>query len=203
MAVDNINTQLLITQLNEGSHQAFDQIYSLYSKDLFRNIYYQVKDKEVAKDITQEVFITIWKRHQSINPERSIKPYLNVIARNLIIKAFQKKAATKQFTETLFKIEASSYSSPNEILEYKETIQIINQAINTLSPQQKTIYQKCRMEGKSHEEVAEELKISKATVNNHITSANKAVTTYLQKHAQIHPHDKTIFLLVLWMVHYS
>jgi RNA polymerase sigma-70 factor (family 1) len=201
MASDQLNINLLITQLNRGSIRAFDRLYGLYSKDLLRNVYYQVKDKEVAKDITQEVFMIVWRRRESIDPERSIKPYLNVIARNLMIKAFQKRIVDRQFGEELLRNGVNFHPSPDEAMEYKETLQIINRAIDTLSQQQKTIYQKCRMEGKSHEEIANELGISKATVNNHITTANRLVTAYLQKYAQVHPYDRSIFLLFLWMIY--
>lgn len=194
MATVNTNFSFLLEQLQAGSAAAFDELYKSFSKDLLRNIRYQVKDMEVAKDLTQEVFIILWKQKERLDTERPLKHYLNGIAKNLIIDSYRKIASSRKLTDRLIREQTETYLHSDLAFDYKETVAVVDKAIETLSPQQGIVYRKCRLEGKSHEEVAFELGISKATVNNHIVKANRTVIDYLRK------YDQQALLFFLWII---
>lgn len=194
MVTDNTSFSFLLKQLQAGSTVAFDELYQCFSKDLLRNILYQVKDIETAKDITQEVFLFLWKQRERLDPERPLKHYLNGIAKNLVIDSYRKIAGSRKLTEKLIREQTELYLHSDVVVEYKETVEAVAKAIDTLPNQQQTVYRKCRLEGKSHEEVAYELGISKATVNNHIVKANRRVTDYLRK------YDQHALIWFLWVI---
>jgi len=182
MLVDESSHSDLVVQLQRGCPIAFDRLYAQYSRDLIRNVQYQVKDMELTKDITQDVFLTLWKQRESIDPEKSLKPYLNVIAKYMIINYYRKAAGHKKMTDKVLMYAVDFHSQAEDALHYKETKAMIDDAIATLTPHQQVIYRKCRLEGRSHEEIAEELGISKSTVNNQIVKANKKVIAFLQRY---------------------
>jgi RNA polymerase sigma-70 factor (family 1) len=181
MLTESIHTHL-IAQLQQGCPLAFDCLYRHYSRELLRNIHYQVKDLDLAKDITQEVFLTLWKKRESVDPYRPLKHYLNVVAKYLIINHYRKTAGHQKMTDKVLMQAVDFHSHTEEALHYKETKAIIDGAIATLTPHQQAIYKKCRLEGQTHQEIAQELGISKSTVNNQMVKANSKVIAFLEKY---------------------
>jgi RNA polymerase sigma-70 factor (ECF subfamily) len=66
-------------------------------------------------------------------------------------------------------------------MEFKESEELINQAVEQLPPQQKKIYLLSRWSGLNHDQIANELSISKRTVSNQVTKALKFIKQYLGK----------------------
>lgn len=173
--------QALIIQLRNANTLAFDQLYLLYSRKLYAAIRYQVKDDDIARDITQEVFMKLWQSRGGLDAALPLGPYLYRIARNLVVDHFRKIAGNRKLSQDFMDTAIAFYTHTEEGLEYKETKAIVQAAINTLPPQQKQVYTKCRLQGMSHEEISSEMGISKATVNNHIVKANKTVLEFVKR----------------------
>ena len=73
----------LVKQAAGGNFQAFGNLYSFYLGRIYRYIYYQVKDKMTAEDITEEVFVKAWKVIRTCRGrEDTFQAWLYRIARN-------------------------------------------------------------------------------------------------------------------------
>lgn len=177
----DITQQTLVSLLSKGNFLAYDQLYQCYSRKIYHIIRYQLKDEDAARDITQEVFIQLWLKRETLNTDFPLGPYLFRIARNSVINHFKKVAGTRKLKEAFTANAHVYYSHTAEELEYKEAKAIVQAALDNLPPQQKQVYLRCRLQGRSHEEVSEEMGISKATVNNHIVKANKAVMEFVKR----------------------
>jgi RNA polymerase sigma factor (sigma-70 family) len=182
MLVDEASHSDLITQLQRGCPVAFDRLYAQYSRELIRSVFYQVSDIEVAKDIIQEVFLMLWRKRATAGRYNSVKIFLYKVARDLIIDHYRKAAGYKKMTDRVLLYAVDFHSHSEDALHYKETKAMIDDAISTLTPHQQVIYRKSRLEGRGHEEIAEELGISKSTVNNQIVKANKKVVAFLERY---------------------
>jgi len=68
-------------------------------------------------------------------------------------------------------------------------------SINQLSPQCKKVFQLCKIEGKTHNNVAQQMGISISTVNSHMTNAVKSIREYILKN-----QDIAIVLMSAYMV---
>lgn len=62
---------------------------------------------------------------------------------------------------------------------------LVEEALNSLSPQRRKIYELCKKEKKSYEEVAQELGISQHTVKAHITQALSLLRSYVSRHLSL------------------
>jgi RNA polymerase sigma-70 factor (ECF subfamily) len=58
---------------------------------------------------------------------------------------------------------------------------LINEAIQQLPPQQRTVYELSKQEGLKYDEIAELMHLSKNTVRNHLSEAMKTIRTFLKK----------------------
>ncbi|MEO6521010.1 MAG: sigma-70 family RNA polymerase sigma factor [Mucilaginibacter sp.] len=178
MESGGININLLVEQLRQGSEVAFTFLYDKYSKQLHGNICRLVKDEEIAQELLQDLFMTIWKDREKLNPEKSFKSYLYKVAENLVYAYFRQIAKNKRLIDKLILSAVEFDSNAEDIMIVKENHDLLKKAIENLSPQRKQIYTLCKLEGKSYEEVSKELSISTSTIRDHIVKANKTVKQY-------------------------
>lgn len=181
---DVFETELLI-KLKQGDQYAFEQLYFLHSKLLYNNILHLVKEREVAEELLQDLYLKIWENRINLDPGKSFKAYLFTIARNMVYDYFRKVSLNKRMIVKMMINVKESYSNIEDIISFKESSASLKDAIDTLPAQSKKVYILSKLEGKSHEEISIDLGISVSTVNNHIVKANRIVRSYLAKHSDL------------------
>lgn len=98
---NEVNLSFLLHQLQQGSELAFSKIYDHFSKPLYRNILFLVKDEEIAQELLQELFLTIWIKREQIDPDKKISAFLYKTANWLVLKHFRKIAQDKRLINHL------------------------------------------------------------------------------------------------------
>jgi len=181
----NLSEQELIGRLQAGDEAAFNALYQLHSKMLFNNIFHLVKDREVAKELLQDLYMKIWENRAGLDKEKSFKSYLFTIATHRVYDYFRRVSLDKRMKVRLIALASESYLRTDDTLELKEVNDGIMTAINSLPPQSRAVYKLGKLEGKSHEEISAVLGISVSTVNNHMVKANKAVKAFLLKNTKM------------------
>ncbi|MFC2045064.1 RNA polymerase sigma factor [Chloroflexota bacterium] len=90
--VDSLNISLLVKKATEGDSESFGKLYDTYLEPIYRYVYHQVRDNEMAEDITQEVFIKAWKVIKSCRGrESTFKAWLYRIAHNHTVDCFRRQ----------------------------------------------------------------------------------------------------------------
>lgn len=69
----------------------FAEIYKKYVNDIFRFCYLRISDREVAKDVSQQVFLKAWDAVQQGKELDNARAFLYQVARNTIIDWYRKK----------------------------------------------------------------------------------------------------------------
>jgi len=168
-----ITAETLIA-LRSGNHNAYEMIYLQYANPIKDFLITLTRSEEIAKEITQEVFITLWEKRILINPENNISGYLYTIARNIALKYFEHQKVIEKFV--LSSPDNQDIVRPaDDMLLLREKEIMIKVAIDRMPPQRKKIYKLSREKGFSNDKIANILSISKNTVENHITSALKDI----------------------------
>jgi RNA polymerase sigma-70 factor (ECF subfamily) len=93
-----VSDEDLMSLAASGQQSAFDQLYERYQVRIYSFIKKQVVMQDAAEDITQEVFLRLYKSIQSYDPERQFSSYLYKIAVNEIRRYYQKQAATQTYS---------------------------------------------------------------------------------------------------------
>ncbi|GAB3417629.1 RNA polymerase sigma factor [Niabella aquatica] len=172
----------LIERLKNSDVRAYTQIYDLYHERLYAFILRFVKIPELAEDILQEVFLTLWRVRAKIDSSQSFQAYLYKISRNCVFKTLKKTARQQFFLERIQLVSCLQTGPGEDQLRWKEYENILLKAIEHLPPQRKKVFQMCREDGKSYDRVAEELGISKNTVKEHMILATKTIKLYLNQY---------------------
>jgi RNA polymerase sigma-70 factor (ECF subfamily) len=142
----------LVGRAAGGDIDAFGDLYSIYLDPIYRYVFYHVKDKMTAEDITEEVFIKAWKAIDSCKgKERTFSSWLYRIAHNQTIdrlRSMQKRLAIEVQPQSL--PETRDVERETEArLEYEETLE----AISCLPEKQKQIIMLKFVEGMDNREI--------------------------------------------------
>lgn len=164
----------LYQQMKTGNQTAFDQLFQLYYEKLVRIAYQKTQDISIAEDIVQTVFIDFWTKKNDLVIEKSIFGYLNRMVHNRCIDYFRKQTSI-QNTEYKYAKKSLNLSvlSPEEGLLNQENLNAIYAQIEALPTKCKIVFKLSRFEEMKYEEIAEQLAISKKTVEYHISTALK------------------------------
>jgi RNA polymerase sigma-70 factor (ECF subfamily) len=172
------DTLLLIAQLKKGNKSAFSQLYRYHYPRIFSFLYSLLKDRFLAEDFTQDLFFRLWVNREHLNEEMPLDPYLFTIAKHTVLNFYKKREVEKRYFEKL----ADEPESPIEENVYcKELQRLINKAIDSMPAQQQKIFRLSREEGFTNAEIANQLHISKRTVEKHISNSLKLVRRIIEK----------------------
>lgn len=154
-----------------------------------------VNDMYAAEDIVQDVFFELWAKREKIDFDQAIKAYLFKAVYNRSLNYVNNPAVTRQTKLEQYAEEhqfneffVSQDKSPEELLITKELTAEIEQIIDKLPSQCKTVFLLSRKEELKNKEIAEKLSISVKAVEKHITKALSILKKELK--------DKGILLLL-------
>lgn len=173
--------RILAKALKNGDRVAFAQIYECFADKVYRVSRRMFLQDEEAKELVQEVFLTLWERRGSIKVELSLNAYLLKVTRNKIINFQKKKVAELARNFSFQSTYSASYPTPEDLIQYKEMESHTLQFIDTLPLRNKEIFLLSRNTGLSNEEISSRLNLSKRTVENNIYQAERAIRQFLQK----------------------
>lgn len=175
----------VLKKVAEGDEIAFRVIFDRYWDAVYGVALALTKLPGHAEEITQDVFLKIWLKRESVSGIGKFEAYLFTVARNHIFNEFRKKIKTVAFTDHLAEHLQTVVNTPHECLLYHELEQLTAKAIEQLAPQQRTIYCLSREQGLSQEEIAASLHISRHTVKSHMNKALHVIRRYLGSHTTI------------------
>lgn len=162
----------LVALIIEDDHKAFKQLFLRYYSVILFFVKGIVKNKDVAEDITQDIFIRLWAGRKRLDIGKSIKNYLYVASRNEIINYFKSKyTSTKPISDKMTEIPSGD-SSENRIF-YIEQRELYLKAIDRMPYVRQKVFKMSRMENLKNQDIAEKLGISVRTVEKHIQLALK------------------------------
>lgn len=177
-AIEWTDEKAILEQLRAGSYDAFEQIYAQYSLRLAGNLRKLLKDRELAGEALQEIFLRLWNNRSNVDPEKPIKAYLFRIGENLVKDTFRKAARDERMRAYFMAFTTEGYDHIEKTLFEQENKQMLFDAIAQLPPQRRKVYSLCKLEEMSYKEISEQLGISIAAVNDHITKANAFLKDY-------------------------
>lgn len=184
-SLDKTEPNELLIKLRAGDTLAFAEIYNQYRSKIYMYACNLCKSADLAEEIVQEVFIRIWQKREQINTDLNFGAYIKKITLNHVLNHLKKVAREKALQEELFNYITTIRNSTEDNLMEKELLKTYHEAIEQLPPQKKLIYQMSREQDLSHEEIAQELAISKNTVKNHMVEATKFIRNYVNKNGSV------------------
>ena len=131
----------------------------LHADDVLRYLAKNIKDGEVAKDILQDTFVSLWENKEKVEPSK-IKNWLFTVAHNNMLKLFRYN-----------KIRQNSFIEENSSESNLENTQLIDQLLKQLPNRMRQCLMLKEWQGFSVKEIAEILQLSQSDVKVNIFRA--------------------------------
>jgi RNA polymerase sigma-70 factor (ECF subfamily) len=177
-------------RLSEAPHPALDtssdwqgQFIQENLRRIFLQIYRVVGSVDDAQDLTQEVFIKALQRSDQIKDATKAAHWLSRIATNTAIDFLRKagRVSMTELDELPEPVKVSREESPEDRVLRNEQRRYLEGGLKLLSERERLALVLRDVEGLPAEEVAEQLKCSKATVRSHIANARIKFKRYLER----------------------
>ncbi len=175
------NEKELFARMSQGDEAAFTEIFYHYTQRIYHYILNKTKSPETAEEIVQEVFVKIWTNKEKFSEVSNYESYLFTMASNKVLDWFRKMANEEKLKKHVWQTIGELSNITIEELDFKHSQELINKAIEQLSPQRKKIFLLNKEDGLTRQEIADQLDLSVHTVNNHLNEAVKQVKEYLEK----------------------
>jgi RNA polymerase sigma-70 factor (family 1) len=167
--------------LRQGDDVAFAELYKRYKSGIYIFVKKFVHSAALAEDLTQEIFVKIWEGGSKLKDIQSLRAYLFITARNHTLnslkRAFRSNVAMAEVVNNI----AEHRNSIEEDLISKEYIEYLQRVLATLPGRSRDIFKLCREQGKTYDEAALALGISRNAIKNHMVSTMKTLSASVEK----------------------
>ena len=167
----------LSTAIKSSSKDAFEVLFKAEFENIRFFIFHYTGDSDVAADLAQDTFLTLWDTRQRIDPKQNLRSYLYTIALNKALNhlSMLRTRMTDSIERSGFDnmIGALTDDSLASIIDSLDMKRIIEVTYNELPDLVRTIFVMSRKEGLSYEEIARKLEISVKKVEFNISKALK------------------------------
>jgi len=175
----------VITLLKQGNEGVFETVFKTHFKSLHAYAYTFLKDDDQAEEVVQNVFYRVWEKREQLKPDGSLKSYLYRAVHNESLNYLKHQQVKTSFQVYYAgEIEKQQDHSSKKILA-NELERHIQQAMNELPQQCRTIFQLSRFEQLKYQQIADQLGLSVKTVENQMGKALKLMRAKLAEFLMI------------------
>lgn len=181
----------LIEAFRKGDEKAFEEIVRRYQRQVANIIYLTLGNREEVDDLSQEVFVRVFRSLDRFEFDSSLYSWIYRIAVNLCIDEIRKKKIRKLIpldflTEKKLENEKrhKETTTGSDVLLRKEKKEVILDALSQLSPIHRTVILLREYQDLSYGEIAKTLRISPQAVKSRIFRARDELRELLKDYFQ-------------------
>lgn len=168
---ENLSDKELLAFLKKDQANAFEEIFNRHWAKLYSTAYKRIRNKEIAEEIVQDLFTTIWIKRNELEIEGSIAAYFFTAIRYRIINHIHKETVRNNHKESLMLVSKNYDTSTEDKILVDDLSRTIQKELSHLPEKCRSVFELSRQQHKSNREIAEFLGISEKTVENHLTKA--------------------------------
>lgn len=156
----------------------FESVFKAHFKNLAAYALMIVKDPAAAEEIVQQVFFRLWEQKDEVVRQDTVATYLYRAVHNTCLN-YLKHARVREGYKSHVHLTSSETGHDTDHAALRELREKIDEALNDLPEQCRTIFQMSRYEDMKYRDIAEKLGISVKTVENQLGKALKILRTRL------------------------
>jgi RNA polymerase sigma-70 factor, ECF subfamily len=172
---------LLRRVAEQADTAAFRELYQTYGPRVKAYMMRRGADAGTAEDLAQETLLTVWRRASLYTADKgSAATWIFTIARNLRIDRLRREVPWQELSEEHQERAAGDEALPDEALAEKERQTRVRAVLTSLPPDQQEVVSLSYLEGLSHGEIAERLKLPLGTVKSRMRMAYQKIRSGLE-----------------------
>lgn len=152
------NPHFILNELRSGNPRAFDFIFHEYYASLCRFSFSFIKDQDKAQSLTQEVFIKLWEKRQSLGEIDNLLAYLMTMVRNQSVDYLRKEKVDNK-THLKIYTEESGNTTEEEVLKNEFEASLLKSLVK-LPDRCRMAFEMSRFDSLTNKEIALKMEIS-------------------------------------------
>ena len=184
--LSSVDERELIERFQNGDTEAFNPLVLKYRQKIYNLLYQRVRDRETAKDLSQDVFLKAFQGLPHFKQDSTFYSWLYRIASNCGVDFMRKQKRQKVLMFRELPLDADNIlqmaqvsPSPSEMMENEELRRIIRKAVRQLSPGQRRVFRLRYRRELPIKEIAVRLNKSEGTVKSHLYHAHRKLQRLL------------------------
>lgn len=180
--IAGIEESLLVERMASGDETAFELLFKFYYPGLVIFASNIIVNRDEAEEIVQDFFVRLWEHRENIRSESTLKSYLFTSVKNRSINYLKNVQVKQNVIEELKKQMESELRYNPDVYVNTELQRRLKNAFTKLPPRTSEIFTLSRFKGFSNDEIANELGLSKRTVETQVSNALKILRKELQEY---------------------
>ncbi|MBL0739996.1 RNA polymerase sigma-70 factor [Chryseolinea lacunae] len=172
----------LLKRVAQGDQKAFAVIFEKHWKTLYQSVYRAVENKEVAQDIVQDCFISLWEKSATTTID-NVGGYLYQAVKYRYFMHLRSGYISRKHLDHLNTV--AMVNSTEEAMAAQELQTVLDATLASLPEKCREIFYLSRFESLPNKKIAEQLHISPKTVENQITKALRILRVSVDKLASL------------------
>lgn len=176
----------LVARIREGDLDAFETLYRRYKDELYRTAFAITRDRGAAEELLQDCFLRAYDHMDRVDGYASLRPWLHRIVVNLSYNWAAKRRLRLISIEDVFdRLLMVPRTSPERAFEREELLQVVDEALRSLSMRQRVVVVLFYLQGFSLAEIAYVLDCPVGTVKSRLHNARRVLRQELMADARI------------------
>jgi RNA polymerase sigma-70 factor (ECF subfamily) len=173
--VKNDISVTVLTALRDGEEWAYDEVYKRFASPVKDFLSLLIRNEEDARELNHDLFLSVWANRDKIVPERGIRGFLYMRAKNLAMNYFDHKKVAQKYADFRRHHQVDFSWAPDQQMIGDEAQILVDIALQGMSERKRNIFLLKYEQGRSVDEIAAELNISTSTVKNNLTAITQAL----------------------------
>jgi RNA polymerase sigma-70 factor (ECF subfamily) len=170
----------LVARMRSGDPGAFEEFFATYQRPVYITALAITRDPFLAEEILQDCFVKAYRARHRLRTDRSPLPWLHRVATNMCYSRIaRRRMIMEPITSLITNLVADLTSRPDQVVESREIIEVLQRAIDTLPPKQQTAVILYYLHGYSLAESAEIAGCNVGTMKSRVHYALKALRSRL------------------------
>lgn len=170
----------LIERMQSGDLDAFEEFFNTYKRPVFTTALAITRDPFLAEEILQDCFVKAYRVRDRLRRDVSPLPWLQRVCTNLCYSRVSRRRATSEpITALITNLVADLTSRPDQVVESREIIEVLQRGIDALPPKQQAAIILYYLHGYSLAEAAEIVECNVGTMKSRLHYALKALRARL------------------------
>jgi len=162
------------------NEESFTWLFNAYWEKVYALCYKSINSHEDARELTQNIFKSLWERRDQISITGKAEHYLMRSAKLQVINFYRDAQIRRKHHNCLYEEYCDIDNCTENEIMYNQLRDELGILIEALPCQCKLVYELSRNKNLSNKEIASRLEISIKTVEYHLSNANKLLKVNLQ-----------------------
>lgn len=179
MNYDSYADSILIEGLGKGDEKAFRAIYLRYWKKLFLVACRKASSREVAEELVQNLFVSLWEKREQVSIEH-LERYLFTSIKYLVLNHLKSKIAEDRYLTHSREYFSGVDGGTEFSVALLDLSEALAKGVARLPEKTQTIFRLNRLEHNTVKEISRDLNLPPRTVEYHLTQALKSLRLHLK-----------------------